>query len=80
MEVIFILNQDMIIYRLIQPQDKDSILKGQNAYYDEYSCEILALNRACAVRELNRHGIRVLQFIVTPDSPIIGGWVLIEEE
>ena len=73
-------NQDMLIYRLIQPYDKETILKGQNAYYDEGSCEILALNRAYAVRELNRYGIRVLQFLVTPDSSICGEWVLIEEE
>jgi hypothetical protein len=61
----------------MQPYDKD--LKGKNAIFQEGEAEVWAIDRYCALKELNKHGYRVLQFLIAPDSLSCGEWVLVEE-
>ena len=70
------IEQDMIIFRLVMPYDK--VLKDKDAFYDKNVDEVYASARYLALRELNKHGFKVLQFIVTKDSYITGEWVLVE--
>jgi len=69
--------QDMIIFRHVMPYDK--ILNNKDALYDKDVDEVYASARYLALRELNKHGFRVLQFIVTEDSLVTGEWVLVEK-
>ena len=70
------IEQDMIIFRHVLPYDE--ILKGKDAVWNEGDQEVYASSRYLALRELNKQGYRVLQFLIDDNSVLCGEWVLVE--
>jgi len=76
-EVINMIEQDIIILQFVMPYDK--ILKDENAYWEEDTQTMYSSERYLALREFNKHGFRVLQFVPNRYEDHKAEWVLVEK-
>ena len=71
------ITQEMMILKFVMPYDE--ILNDKLAFWDEDNDEMYSSERYLALREFNKHGYRVLQFIPNRyENPRVE-WVLVEK-
>jgi len=71
------IEQDMMILQFVMPYDE--ILKDENAYWEEDTQTMYSSERYLALREFNKHGFRVLQFVPNRYENHKAEWVLVEK-
>jgi hypothetical protein len=71
--------QDLMILKFVMPYDK--ILNDKDAFWDEDNHEMFSSERYLALREFNKRGYRVLQFVPNRNNrnSIESEWVLVEK-
>ena len=74
------INQDLMIYRKIMPYDiiLENKINEWNAIWDEENNEVISSDRWSALKEFNKQGYRVLQFLLDKND-IYTEWVLVEK-
>lgn len=66
----------MMILHFVAPYD--TILNNEDAYWDADNNEMYSSDRYLALREFNKHGYRVLQFVSNRYAGSRSEWVLVE--
>jgi hypothetical protein len=72
-----LIQQELMILKFVAPYDE--ILKGKGAFWDEDNDEMYAFDRYLALREFNKQGYRVLQFVPNRCEDSASEWALVEK-
>lgn len=71
------IKQDLMILKFVAPYD--AILNNKDVFWDEDNNEMYSSDRYLALREFNKNGYRVLQFVPNRYDNSTSEWVLVEK-
>ena len=71
------IEQELMILKFVASDDK--ILKDKEAFWDKNNDEMYSSDRYLALREFNKQGYRVLQFVPNRYENPTSEWVLVEK-
>lgn len=72
------IEQEIFIWRY-EGEYNNRIIKTDEAIYDEDTGEFYSLHRDSVLHKLNSMGYRVVQFLYSNDSALIGEEILVEK-